>query len=94
MPPDREKLSVAVQSRGDRILAGEVAIAGALEAGAGNPPPPSGVGETAGALSAEAVAGNRAPPSEVVAKALLEDHRGGAVKRGNRVAVAVLAARA
>ena len=50
--------------------------------------------EIAGALTAVAAAGNRASPSEVVARALLEDHRGGAAKRGNRVAVAVRAVRA
>jgi hypothetical protein len=93
MPPDREKLSAAVQSRGDRILAGEVAIAGALEAGAGNPPPPSEAVESVEVLSAVAVAGNRASRSGEAARALLEDHRGGAVKRGSRVAVAVRAVR-
>ena len=94
MPPDREKLSAAVQSRADRTLPGEVAIAGALEVEAGNPPPPNGVGENVEALSAEAVAGNRASPSEVVGRALLVDHRGAAVKRGNRAIEVLQAVRA
>ncbi len=43
MPPNREKLSVAVRIRADRTFLGEVAI---VEAVPGNPPP-SGVGAIA-----------------------------------------------
>ncbi len=43
---------------------------------------------------AGAVSGNQALPNGEGAKALLEDHKGAAVKRGNKVAVAVRAARA
>ena len=67
MPPDREKLSVAVRIRADRTFLGEVAIVEALTAGA-----PSGVG----------------------AIALSEEEVSEAVKRGNRVTVAVRAVRA
>jgi hypothetical protein len=69
MPPNREKLSVAVRIRADRIFPEEVAIAGAGS-------------------------GNQALPSEVGAIALSEDHRGAAVKRGNKVAEALQAVRA
>ncbi len=68
MPPNREKLSVAVRSKEDKTFPGEVAIA-------------------------EAVEGNRLSRSGVVATALLEEVSG-AVKRGNRAAVAVRAVRA
>ena len=68
MPPNRERLSVAVRIRADRTFPAAVAIAGA-------------------------VSGNQALPSGVVAIVLLEEVSE-AVKRGNKVAVAVRAVRA
>ena len=74
MPPNREKISVAVRIRADRILPGEAAIVEAL----------TGV----------AVADNQASRIAVAAIALLEEVVSEAVKRGNKVAVAVRAVRA
>jgi hypothetical protein len=63
VPPNRGKLSVVAQIRGDRTFPGEVVIAEAAE---GKQPLPNG----------EAVEGNRASPSGEVATALLEGTSG------------------
>jgi len=90
MLPDREKLSVAAQTRADRTFLREVVAEAAV---AGNRAFPREVA-VAGALTAGAVVDNRAFPSEVGAKVLLEDHRGAAVKRDNKAAVVLQAVKA
>ncbi len=107
MLPDREKLSVAAQTRADRTFPREVVAVEALTAGAaegkqpllsweavaGNRVFPKGV-VVVEALTGAAVVDNRASPSGVGVKVLLEDHRGAAVKRGNKAAVVLQAVKA
>ncbi len=94
MLPDREKLSVAAQTRADRTFPREVVAVEALTAGAAEGKQPLLSWEVVEALTGAAVADNRASPSEVGAKVPLEDHRGAVVKRGNRAAAALQAVKA
>jgi len=74
MRPNREKLSVAAQSRADKTFLREVAIVGAAE---GRQLLPSeGAVEARQPLLSGTAEGNQAPPSGEVVKALLEEASG------------------